>query len=127
MNTNATITIQRGHSEDGGFDYARLTSEELTFDEVYALGEQLYYVGSLQRISGYAIVSDYAISQLGETFTVQQLLDYVATMKQRIAERKASREKEMVRCDCGHRVHKSERMWASMGSSCPDCYDRMSR
>lgn len=29
--------------------------------------------------------------------------------------------------DCGHRVHfKAERMQASLGTSCPDCYDRMS-
>lgn len=126
MNKEATITIRRGHSDDGGFDYAQMASEELTFHELYALGEQLYYVGSLKRIGGYELVSDYAISQLGETFTVQQLLDYVGMMKQRIAEREERRRQGMVTCDCGHTVHKSEVMWASMGSACPDCYDRMS-
>ncbi len=29
-------------------------------------------------------------------------------------------------CDCGHEVNKSLAMSASLGSSCPDCYDRMS-
>jgi hypothetical protein len=33
---------------------------------------------------------------------------------------------EMVECDCGHRVPAGQRMMASMGTSCPDCYDRMS-
>jgi len=30
------------------------------------------------------------------------------------------------RCDCGHTVAKSLVMNASLGTSCPDCYDRMS-
>ena len=32
----------------------------------------------------------------------------------------------MVQCDCGHSVPHGQRMNASMGTSCPDCYDRMS-
>jgi len=32
----------------------------------------------------------------------------------------------MVRCSCGHTVSATMVMSASMGSSCPDCYDRMS-
>lgn len=32
----------------------------------------------------------------------------------------------MVRCDCGHDVPQGRRMSASLGTSCPDCYDRMS-
>ena len=35
-------------------------------------------------------------------------------------------EVEMVACKCGHTVPRSLVMSASMGSSCPDCYDRMS-
>jgi len=33
---------------------------------------------------------------------------------------------EMVKCSCGHSVPRGQVMSASMGSSCPDCYDRMS-
>ena len=33
---------------------------------------------------------------------------------------------QYVKCSCGHIVPKSSVMSASMGSSCPDCYDRMS-
>jgi len=32
----------------------------------------------------------------------------------------------MVRCSCGHSVPRTQVMSASRGSSCPDCYDRMS-
>lgn len=32
----------------------------------------------------------------------------------------------MVKCDCGHEVPEGQRMMASIGTSCPDCYDRMS-
>ena len=31
-----------------------------------------------------------------------------------------------VACDCGHSAHPKSVMHASMGTSCPDCYDRMS-
>jgi hypothetical protein len=33
---------------------------------------------------------------------------------------------KMVACDCGHEVPKGQRMNANLGTSCPDCYDRMS-
>lgn len=32
----------------------------------------------------------------------------------------------LVRCDCGHSVERVLVMNASRGTSCPDCYDRMS-
>ena len=33
---------------------------------------------------------------------------------------------EMVSCGCGHSVPAGQRMNASMGTSCPDCYDMTS-
>jgi hypothetical protein len=30
---------------------------------------------------------------------------------------------EMKKCDCGCTIPKTSVMWASLGSSCPDCYD----
>lgn len=33
---------------------------------------------------------------------------------------------DLVKCNCGHTVPRSWVMNASMGISCPDCYDRMS-
>jgi len=32
----------------------------------------------------------------------------------------------MMQCDCGHSVPVGQRMMASLGTSCPECYDRMS-
>jgi len=44
-----------------------------------------------------------------------------------LAERASRRQPtRMVTCDCGHTVPAIQAMWANMGSSCPDCYDRMS-
>ena len=40
--------------------------------------------------------------------------------------RPAAQAVKMVRCACGHTVDKSLVMSASLGTSCPDCYDRMS-
>jgi len=33
---------------------------------------------------------------------------------------------ELVRCSCGHKVPRAQVMWASLGTACEDCYDRMS-
>jgi len=33
---------------------------------------------------------------------------------------------EMVKCSCGHTVSKISVMHASLGTSCPDCYDKLS-
>ena len=33
---------------------------------------------------------------------------------------------ELVKCSCGHSVSRISVMSASLGTSCPDCYDRMS-
>ena len=37
-----------------------------------------------------------------------------------------ARDRELVKCSCGHTVPKNQVMSASLGSSCPNCYDRMS-
>lgn len=42
------------------------------------------------------------------------------------ARKRAPKPVELVRCDCGHSVPRIQVMNASMGSACPDCYDRMS-
>ncbi len=33
---------------------------------------------------------------------------------------------DLVRCDCGHECERLHVVSASLGTSCPDCYDRMS-
>lgn len=43
-----------------------------------------------------------------------------------IGTRRKPREQEMVLCDCGHSVPRDQVMSTSFGTSCPDCYDRMS-
>ena len=44
----------------------------------------------------------------------------------KLGTRRTPRQVEMVECDCGHSVPQGQRMSASLGTSCPDCYDRMS-
>ena len=43
-----------------------------------------------------------------------------------IRRRPQPRPVEMVKCDCGHTVERVNRMWASRGTACLNCYDRMS-
>jgi len=119
---DATITIERGRSYDGGFDSAKMTSDTLDFDAIWQLGEELQAVGGLQRLSGYEIVSESVIQALGETFTVSQLQAYCTELKTQ----RAQRDTKMVLCSCGHTVAANQVMSASLGTSCPDCYDRMS-
>jgi len=35
-------------------------------------------------------------------------------------------ESEMIQCSCGHTVARSQVMSANLGTSCPECYDRLS-
>jgi hypothetical protein len=49
------------------------------------------------------------------------------THDRKIAERRAHQKPvKMVKCNCGHTIPENMVMSASMGTSCPDCYDRMS-
>ncbi len=43
-----------------------------------------------------------------------------------IRRKRVPRPVKLVRCDCGHSVEPALVMSASRGTSCPDCYDRMS-
>lgn len=52
--------------------------------------------------------------------------DWYSVSRMKPAPKPAPAEIEYVMCDCGHECPKIQRMSASMGSSCPDCYDRMS-
>jgi len=38
----------------------------------------------------------------------------------------AKHSAKMISCDCGHKISQNLVMSASLGTSCPDCYDRMS-
>lgn len=42
------------------------------------------------------------------------------------AQRAAAPPVKMVKCSCGHTIPSISVMSASTGSSCPDCYDRLS-
>jgi hypothetical protein len=44
----------------------------------------------------------------------------------RVGRRRQEQPVTMVRCQCGHSVPSRQVMSASLGTSCPDCYDRMS-
>lgn len=44
----------------------------------------------------------------------------------KIGRKRSAPPVEMVRCDCGHIVPTAQSMSASLGTSCPDCYDKMS-
>lgn len=44
----------------------------------------------------------------------------------KIGTAKQRKPEPLARCDCGHSVPENQRMRASLGTSCPDCYDRMS-
>ena len=43
-----------------------------------------------------------------------------------VAQPATTQQVKMTRCSCGHTVAAAQVMNASLGTSCPDCYDRMS-
>lgn len=47
--------------------------------------------------------------------------------ERKMAERRAAAPPvKMVKCSCGHTIPSGSVMSASLGSACPDCYDRLS-
>lgn len=69
--------------------------------------------------------------------TTEDILDYLQTGKTldyddewyavvKMDIPKTPKPVEMVKCDCGHTVSRCSVMGTSTGSSCPECYDRMS-
>ena len=76
--------------------------------------------------------SDYGIKyfDLGAEYTEERAAK-LERLRERLKAAEAPRARrsvvsEVVRADCGHMVEKHELMSASMGTSCPGCYDRMS-
>lgn len=64
----------------------------------------------------------------GKTISYAEQLNYYYTHRtKKIREfREPPPPPEMHKCDCGHTVTAASVMSASLGSSCPDCYDDMS-
>jgi hypothetical protein len=122
----AQITIKTGRSDQGGFEWAKMECAELTSHALFLLGEELASVGGLQRMGGYEIVHPYVIGKLGTSFTVEQLQAMIANSRKLAAERSERQRLGLVKCACGHTVAKRAVMNTSTGSSCAECYDRMS-
>jgi len=58
--------------------------------------------------------------------TLGELAASITAAQQRLIAAKAKKGIRRVKCDCGHECDSYLVMSASRGSSCPDCYDRMS-
>ena len=68
---------------------------------------------------------DTAIDRLNAGKQVHTGYDWYSRIRYKPAPRPVVKQ-ELVECDCGCTAQKGSVMSASMGNSCPDCYDRMS-
>lgn len=83
---------------------------------IYAPMTRQEIIAKLQNGAELSIGSDwYAYIRSGSA--------YDAKMTARLA---AQKPVEMVKCTCGHTIPRASVMSASLGTSCPDCYDRLS-
>lgn len=69
--------------------------------------------------------SDLWKTEQGRALLQQRIENPPADLIERIHKR-IQQEPEFVKCKCGHTVPRALVMSASLGSSCPRCYDRMS-
>jgi hypothetical protein len=58
--------------------------------------------------------------------TVKKSADWYANIRFEPIAKPIEKSIELKKCSCGHTVPKQSAMSTSTGSSCPDCYDRMS-
>jgi len=120
------IKLGQRHSEDGGFNCVMIESVDGSTDwqDIVKARRLLVSWGMIREIGGgYSDVRAVVIRRLGMEFTSEQVNDLGDELKR---EAQAHRTRDSVRCDCGHTVSRSHVMSASLGTSCPDCYDRMS-
>lgn len=61
--------------------------------------------------------SGFGIGEISDN-SGEALLDTINILKNQPAQK-------LVKCSCGHAVPQSQVMMASLGTSCPDCYDEM--
>ena len=62
----------------------------------------------------------------GATETMQYLRRRLAEIENQKKTAVQNHEQHLVTCDCGHTIPADTVMHASMGTACPNCYDRMS-
>lgn len=87
-----------------------------------ATHEQLYPTTTEDAYAATIHELIFGIGELGRTpeTTALDELEAVAI------ERAQGTTRDMVRCGCGHTVARSLVMSASLGTCCPNCYDRLS-
>jgi len=113
------ITIQRQECDGKWTDETRINEfiDRVVADEL--------------RVAGF--IEDYAprnrnqvIEALQNGQTLKYDLDWYANIRQTPQSQNSNNHPALIVCDCGHSVRKEMVMAASMGTSCTNCYDRMS-
>jgi hypothetical protein len=93
----------------------------------FADSELLTKIGIAYYLSGVGTVVDRSIvDRIGMNFTLAQAEEIGEIIRQQKERREAILSGRLVKCDCGHFCDRAQRMSTSRGTSCPDCYDRMS-
>ena len=71
---------------------------------------------------------DFGAAGIKATKRDWQIMEYLRNRLQAIEIKPTAKTgiRAFIECDCGHAVPRKLVMNASLGTSCPDCYDRMS-
>ena len=89
--------------------------------ESIGISHAMAKVGMMKQVASYDLVADWVIERYGETgLTLGDLWKHEDEYE---AHRNLPEE---IMCDCGHWEQKALVMSTSRGTSCVDCYDRMS-
>lgn len=123
-----------GYSTPYGFIPEDNTEEPDRTDEFLSLCEQNNRIGADGKITDRQMTRNEVIAALSAGQTLRNDRDDwysncrdLEAVERIGAERLAKRPPiEMVKCACGHTIPAGSVMSASLGSSCPECYDRMS-
>jgi len=94
--------------------------DALADDEIRQMESQIKYYDPFVGKYDASYDKEAAIREYEIQTTLKARLKELSTPKPKLAPRQASK----TRCDCGH--YDEYPMTTSTGTSCPDCYDRMS-
>lgn len=123
MNTN--YTAQKKYQGDGSWQDLDEARAEHLLNRV--LERESWYAPRVGRepMTSTNEIADY-LAETGDEINWDS--DWYAVLRVRVTEAEAPHGEtvEFVTCDCGHTIPRPLVMTTSSGTSCPDCYDRMS-
>lgn len=98
--------------------------------EIFSFEDPFFFPGNMTRFDARKVMDNGSTKFLGVSMNdaeaVKPWIDEYTASESKAPVQENTYTVKMVKCSCGHTVPASLVMSANLGTSCQDCYDRMS-